>query len=70
MLGATLFKLNLATNFQLESYERINLSKSLSEGISASANGIYVGQDYIYVSAGKSFGGIIKVDRLHKPNSR
>ncbi len=66
-IGATLFKLNLTATYQLESYERINLSKALS-GISASANGIHVTNNYILVSAGRSFGGIIKIDRYDLSN--
>lgn len=42
----------------------ITLSKALSGGdISASANGIAISDDYIYISSGNSFGGTYQIDR-------
>lgn len=62
-IGASLFKLVFSRSYFLQAYDRINLSKALVEKVSASANGIYLSRDHIYVSAGKSYGGIFKVSR-------
>lgn len=51
--GATVYKINANT----QTFNRINLSNSLDSGISASANGIAVTNNYLLVSAGKSYGG-------------
>jgi len=62
-IGSALFRIEFTDSYQVESLTRINLSKKLSSGISASANGIYLTQHYIFVSCGKSLGGVVKVDR-------
>lgn len=62
-IGAALYRLELDDSFNVLAYDRINLSKSLVGGISASANGIYLTQEYVYVSCGKSIGGILKVNK-------
>ena len=52
--GATVYKVNAASN----TYDRINLSNFMDENIvTASANGIAYTNDYLIVSAGKTYGG-------------
>lgn len=62
-IGSALYRIEVDNDFQVLSFQRINLSKMMSSGISASANGIYVSEDYVFVSSGKSIGGIVKVDK-------
>lgn len=62
-IGSALYRVEVDNNYQVLDFQRINLSKKLSSGISASANGIFVTEDYVFVSSGKSFGGIVKVDK-------
>ena len=62
-IGAALYKINHDGSFNISTFQRINLSKGLGGGISASANGIYLSQDYIFVSSGKTVGGVAKLDR-------
>lgn len=57
--GATVYKLNA----NADTFQRINLSNSLSGSISASANGIDYTDDYIIVTAGKTHGGTFFIDR-------
>lgn len=62
--GAQLFELE-ATNGQFtENYRRVNLSNQLNgNGVSASANGIAVTDNYLYITSGKTHGGTVQ---LHK----
>ncbi|GGI56171.1 DUF4114 domain-containing protein [Winogradskyella haliclonae] len=57
--GATVYKIDAGT----QSFERINLSNSLNTGISASANGIAITNNYVLVSAGKTHGGQFTIDK-------
>ncbi len=57
--GATVYKINVDT----QQVDRINLSNSLAGGISASANGIAITNDFLIVSAGKTFGGTFFLDK-------
>lgn len=62
-IGSALFRIIVNDHFEVIDLQRINLSKNFAHGISASANGIYVANDYVFVSTGKSIGGIVKVDK-------
>jgi hypothetical protein len=58
-LGAVVYRLNP----EADSYDRINLSNALNNGISASANGIAYTNTSILVSGGKTYGGTFKINR-------
>lgn len=60
--GATVYRINVNT----QQVERINLSNSLPNGISASANGISITNSYIVVSAGKTYGGLFFIDKSNR----
>jgi hypothetical protein len=57
--GATVYKVN-ANTFTTK---RINLSNSLQNGVSASANGIAFTQNYVLVSTGKTYGGHFRINK-------
>ena len=46
-IGSALYRIEFTDNYEVESLTRVNLSKKLSSGVSASANGIYITHDYI-----------------------
>jgi hypothetical protein len=59
--GAVLRQVMLQDGLLTNQIDDITLSKSLSEGTAASANGIVASSDYIYVTAGQSRGGTFQV---------
>ncbi|WP_422353909.1 DUF4114 domain-containing protein [Roseivirga pacifica] len=64
-IGAALYKLQFTANSTLISSSRINLSKALNGATSASANGIFCTLEHVYVSAGKSNGGVFRVNKTN-----
>ena len=57
--GATVYKIDANS----KTVNRINLSNSLDTGISASANGIAITNNYVLVSAGKTYGGHFVINK-------
>ncbi|MEN0003872.1 MAG: DUF4114 domain-containing protein [Bacteroidota bacterium] len=56
--GALLVEILVVNGVVESTYRYINLSNFLEAGISASANGVTQVDEYVYVSAGKTYGGI------------
>ncbi|TVZ56419.1 uncharacterized protein DUF4114 [Lutibacter sp. Hel_I_33_5] len=59
--GGQLIELETSNGLFTENYKRVNLSNIFKDGVSASANGIAVTDDYLYVTSGKTFGGTIQL---------
>ncbi|MBL4605735.1 MAG: DUF4114 domain-containing protein, partial [Flavobacteriaceae bacterium] len=58
--GAQVIEIESVDGLFTESYERVNLSNIIEgPGVSASANGISVTNNYLYVTSGKTYGGTV-----------
>ena len=61
--GAAVYKVPTVGASFAGTAERYTLSNALDEGVSASANGVCLTEDYAILSAGKTFGGTFVVDK-------
>lgn len=62
--GAQLFELEANGGLFSENYRRKNLSNVLEgSGVSASANGIAITDDYLYITSGKTHGGTVMINK-------
>jgi hypothetical protein len=61
--GAQLFELDIINGLLSENYRRVNMSNIFDSGVSASANGVAVSNDYLYVTSGKTYGGTIQLNK-------
>ena len=62
--GAQLYELETNGNQFTENFSRVNLSNILDDsGVSASANGIAVTDNYLYVTSGKTYGGTVQLQK-------
>lgn len=63
-LGAQLYELETNNGLFSETFRRKNLSNVLNgSGVSASANGIAVTNDYLYITSGKTHGGTVQLNK-------
>jgi WD40 repeat protein len=60
--GAVLARITIINGVVQNSYDYVDLSSFLPNGISASANGLVVSGNYVYVSSGKTYGGVFCFD--------
>lgn len=62
--GAQVIEIESVGGLINENYRRVNLSNILEgSGVSASANGVSVTNDYLYVTSGKTHGGTVVLDK-------
>lgn len=61
--GAQVYELDAINGLLSENYRRVNMSNIFDTGVSASANGIAVTNDYLYVTSGKTFGGTVQLNK-------
>ncbi|OSY87660.1 hypothetical protein WH52_09485 [Tenacibaculum holothuriorum] len=62
--GAQLYELEADTGLFTENFRRVNLSNIYeNSGVSASANGIAITDNYLYVTSGKTHGGTIQLNK-------
>ncbi|CAL2107483.1 DUF4114 domain-containing protein [Tenacibaculum sp. 190524A02b] len=62
--GAVLYEFDTDNDVFNNKYRRVNLTNQLdAEGVSASANGIAVTNDYLYVTSGKTHGGTVQLNK-------
>ncbi|WP_340066557.1 DUF4114 domain-containing protein [Ascidiimonas aurantiaca] len=62
--GAQLYELSTDGSLFTENFERVNLSNIIDgAGVSASANGIAVTDNYLYVTSGQTHGGTVQLNK-------
>lgn len=62
--GAQLYELEATGDNFIENYRRVNLSNIIDgTGVSASANGIAVTNNYLYITSGKTHGGTVVLNK-------
>lgn len=61
--GAQLYQLETNNGLFTENHKRVNLSNIYNNGVSASANGIAVTNNYLYVTSGKTHGGTVQLNK-------
>ena len=60
--GAVLAELKMKNGEDLDKFSIVNLSKFIESGITSSANAVTQSGDYLYISSGKTYGGVFCLD--------
>ncbi|WP_139959824.1 LVIVD repeat-containing protein [Flavicella sediminum] len=60
--GAHLFEIDTQDGLLTNINRQVNLSNTLNSGVSTSANAIAITNNYLYVTAGNDFGGMVQLD--------
>ena len=62
--GAQLYEIEANQNGFTDSFKRVNIANKIGgNGVSASANGIAVTNDYLYITSGKTHGGTVQLNK-------